>query len=198
MKEKGETNMSNVFEKLQQARVQLQNSKLKKSGKNAYAGFSYFELADFIPTVNNIFNELKLFSNFSIIEGVAKLTVINSEKPDEVTTFTMPTTELTLKGCTPIQALGGVNTYCRRYLYLNALEIVENDLLDGKVGTFEKEEPKGKINNNDIDIIEGLRTVDTIDNLNTYYYKYEKQVQDLKKFQAEYTAKARELSKGGK
>ena len=64
-KDIGGLSMSNVFEKLQQARVQLQNSKLKKSGKNAYAGFSYFELADFIPTVNNIFNDLKLFSNFS-------------------------------------------------------------------------------------------------------------------------------------
>lgn len=52
--------------------------------------------------------------------------------------------------------------------------------------------------NNDIDIIEGLRATDTINNLNTYYYKYEKQVQDIKKFQAEYTAKAKELSKGGK
>ena len=110
----------------------------------------------------------------------------------------MPTTELTLKGCTPIQALGGVNTYCRRYLYLNALEIVENDLLDGKAGTFEKEEPKKTKVNNDLDIIEGLRAVDTIDNLNSYYYKYEKEVQDLKKFQAEYTIKAKELSKGGK
>lgn len=188
--------MSNVFEKLQDARVKLQNAKLKKSGKNAYAGFSYFELADFIPTVNKIFNDLKLFSNFSIIEGVATLDIINSEKPDELTRFTMPTTELTLKGCTPIQALGGVNTYCRRYLYLNALEIVENDLLDGKVGTFDKEEPKKKVNN-DIDIIEGIKAIDTIDNLNAYYYKYEKQVQDIKKFQAEYTAKAKELSKKG-
>lgn len=51
---------------------------------------------------------------------------------------------------------------------------------------------------NDLDIIEGLKATDTINNLNAYYYKYEKEVQDLKKFQAEYTAKAKELSKGGK
>jgi hypothetical protein len=47
-----------------------------------------------------------------------------------------------------------------------------------------------------LDIIEGLKATDTIDNLNSYYYKYEKQVQDLRKFQAEYTLKAKELSKG--
>ena len=51
---------------------------------------------------------------------------------------------------------------------------------------------------NDLDIIEGLKATDTINNLNAYYYKYEKQVQDLKKFQAEYTLKAKELSKGGR
>ena len=51
---------------------------------------------------------------------------------------------------------------------------------------------------NDLDIIEGLKATDTINILNAYYYKYEKQVQDLKKFQAEYTIRAKELSKGGK
>lgn len=135
--------MSNIYEKLQQARVNLQNQNLKKSGKNSYSGFTYYELADFIPQVNNIFLELKLCSNFSIKENIAYLDIINAEKPEERTVFTMPTAELTLKGCTAIQALGGINTYCRRYLYLNALEIVESDMLDPNAGKI-KEEPKPK------------------------------------------------------
>ena len=187
--------MSNVFEKLQSARVKLQNAKLKKTGKNAYAGFNYFELADFIPTVNNIFDELKLCSNFSILEGVAKLTIINSEKPEELTTFTMPTTELQLKGCTAIQALGGVNTYCRRYLYLNALEIVENDLLDGKAGTFDKEEPKKVKTNNDVDIIEGLKACDNMANLVKYKDKYKDQVTDVEAFKSEYAKLYKQFEK---
>jgi hypothetical protein len=169
----------NVFEKLQQARVKLQNTKLKKSGKNGYSGFTYFELADFIPTVNLIFNELKLCSNFSIMNNTAMLDIINSEEPKEQTRFTMPTTELQLKGCTAIQALGGVNTYCRRYLYLNALEIVEADMLDPKAGTIEE--------NNDTDIIEGLKATDNIKNLNAYFNKYKDNVVDLKAYQKAYT-----------
>lgn len=168
----------NVYEKLQQARVKLQNANLKKSGKNNYSGFTYFELADFIPTVNNIFNELKLCSNFSIVAGIATLTIINSEEMNEQTVFTMPTTELQLKGCTAIQALGGVNTYCRRYLYLNALEIVEADMLDPKAGTIEE--------NNDVDIIEGLKATDTIKSLNTYFNQYKDNIVDLKAYQKAY------------
>ena len=172
----------NVYEKLQQARVKLQNTKLKKSGKNGYSGFTYFELADFIPTVNLIFEELKLCSNFSIMNNTAMLDIINSEEPKEQTRFTMPTTELQLKGCTAIQALGGVNTYCRRYLYLNALEIVEADMLDPKAGMIEE--------NNDIDIIEGLKACDNIKNLNAYYKEYESKITDLKTFQKVYSETA--------
>ena len=134
--------MSNVYEKLQEARVKLQEQKIKKSGKNNYSGFTYFEIADFIPYVNKIFLELKLCSNFSIKDNVAYLEIINAEKIDEKTIFTMPTTSLELKGCSAIQALGGVNTYCRRYLYLNALEIAENDMLDAKAGDIEEKKKK--------------------------------------------------------
>lgn len=134
--------MSNVYEKLQEARVNLQNLKIKKSGKNNYSGFTYFEIADFIPHVNKIFMDLKLCSNFSIRDNIAYLEIINSEKIDEKIMFTMPTTSLELKGCSAIQALGGVNTYCRRYLYLNALEIAENDMLDPKAGNIEEKNSK--------------------------------------------------------
>lgn len=172
----------NIYEKLQQARVTLQMQQLKKSGKNSYSGFTYYELADFLPTVNTIFDELKLCSNFSIRDKQAYLTIINAEKPDEITTFEMPTAELQLKGCTAIQALGGVNTYCKRYLYLNALEIVEADMLDKKAGTIEE--------NNDVDIFEGLKAQDNMKHLNAYYKQYESKVVDLKKFQEVYTETA--------
>lgn len=39
----------NIYKKLQKCRVDLQNSNLKKSGNNKFAGYSYFELGDFLP-----------------------------------------------------------------------------------------------------------------------------------------------------
>jgi hypothetical protein len=132
-----------IYEKLQQARVELQNKKIKKSGKNAYAGFTYFELSDFLPHINEIFSNLKLYSRFNLAPKMATLTIIDTEdKTQEL--FHMPTAELQLKGCNQLQAIGGVNTYLRRYLYLNALEIVENDLFDAQVGKENKSQETKK------------------------------------------------------
>lgn len=120
----------NVFEKLQMARIQLQSKKLNKSGHNKFAGYKYFELGDFLPEINKIFAELKLFSAVSFGKDMAELRITNAEKPDEVVIFTSPMADANLKGCHPIQNLGAVETYTRRYLYVSALEIVEHDALD--------------------------------------------------------------------
>lgn len=127
-----------IYEKLQKCRVELQNLKLKKSGKNNYAGFEYFELKDFLPTVNELFAKNKMFSNFSMTSEIAELEIIDCEDKTSVE-FTSPIAELELKGCNKIQALGGTHTYLKRYLYINALEIVEADLFDAVTG---KEEPQ--------------------------------------------------------
>lgn len=128
----------NVYAKLQEARVKLQESNLKKSGENKFAGFKYFELGDFLPEINKIFNELKLFSFINFTKEEAKLTVINTEKTDETIEFVCPMKELNLKGANEIQNLGGVQTYLRRYLYMNCLEIVENDEFDATIGKNDK------------------------------------------------------------
>ena len=120
----------NVFEKLQKARIELQSKKMKKSGHNKFAGYQYFELGDFLPEINKLFAELGLCSAVSFGKDLAELKIVNMEKPDEVITFTSPMAEANLKGCHPIQNLGAVETYSRRYLYVTALEIVEHDALD--------------------------------------------------------------------
>lgn len=125
-----------VYQLLQECRVELQNKNLKKSGKNKFAGFDYFELKDFLPTINEMFNQKGLFSNFSIDETTARLTITNGK---DFIDFTSPIADANVKGCTPIQSLGAVHTYMKRYLYLNALEIVEADMLDAQVGNMEIE-----------------------------------------------------------
>jgi len=124
----------NIYEKLSEARIRLQEMNLRKSGKNKFAGFSYYELSDFIPTINKLFNELKLFSIFSVKSDIATLEVVNTENPDEDVSFTSHVASVDLKGCTAIQGVGAAHTYLKRYLYMNALEIVEHDALDATVG----------------------------------------------------------------
>ena len=58
----------------------------------------------------------------------------NVDKPEEVIIVTSPMSEAALKGCHPVQNLGAVETYIRRYLWVAALEIVEHDALDATTG----------------------------------------------------------------
>ena len=87
----------NIYEKLQKARVELQSLGLKMGGHNKFADFKYFELKDFLPKVNEIFENLKLFSKFDLLENEGVLTVINTEKTDETITFVTPKAEIVLK-----------------------------------------------------------------------------------------------------
>jgi len=118
-----------VYEKLQKARIKLQHTELKKSGHNKFAGYKYFELGDFLPAIQSIFFELKLCPVVSFGTELATLRIIDTENGGCVT-FTSPMAEAQLKGCHPIQNLGAVETYSRRYLYVTAMEIVEHDAID--------------------------------------------------------------------
>ena len=59
---------------------------------------------------------------------MATLRIVNVDKPEEFEEYTSPMRNLVLKGCNEIQALGGVETYSRRYLYMSAFDIIENDM----------------------------------------------------------------------
>ena len=133
--------MSNVYERLQKARIELQKAELKKSGNNKFAGYNYFELADFLPTVQTIFTNHGLFGHVSFNADLAVLTIRAWDKPDETVQFLSPMRDASLKGCHPIQNLGAVQTYLRRYLWVNAMEIVEHDALDATTG---KDDPPKK------------------------------------------------------
>lgn len=137
-----ENEVLNIYEKIENIRVALQKANIKKSGTNSFANFSYFTLDDILPKLNELMLEYKLFSNFSLDAETATLTLINAEKIDEQVVFTSPIAEAQIKGSTPIQCLGGVHTYMKRYLYLNAFEIVEGDVLDALAGS-DKLEAKG-------------------------------------------------------
>ena len=118
-----------IFEKLNEARLRFQNANVKKSGKNAYAGYSYYELSDILPFINQIANELKFSCVLNYNSELAKLDFCDLEK-DEKITFSVPMSSASLKGAMEVQNTGAVITYLKRYLYQNCFEIVEDDTLD--------------------------------------------------------------------
>ena len=120
----------NVYKKLQQARVELQSTEIKKSGHNKYAGYNYFELADFLPVINSIFNQVGLCDIIRFSPESATITIHDVDDLSSCVAFTTPSAEAPLKGALPIQALGAQHTYLRRYLYMLALNITEHDAID--------------------------------------------------------------------
>ncbi len=112
-----------------QARVKLQSIEMKKSGLNKFAGYSYFELSDFIPHVQTIFNDLGLCGVVTFSTEYAQLCITDVDD-GTVIVITSPMAEANLKGAHPIQNLGAVLSYQRRYLWMAALELVEGDPID--------------------------------------------------------------------
>lgn len=129
----------NVYAKLQAARIKLHSTELKKSGHNKFAGYSYFELADFVVPALQIFDSLKLCGVVSFGKELATLTIVDLESGEKIE-ITSPMSSAALKGCHEVQNLGAVETYIRRYLWVAALEIVEHDALDASEPV--KDEPK--------------------------------------------------------
>ena len=125
-----------VYKKLQQARMLLQNTKLSKSGKNKFAGYEYFELGDFLPAIQKICNDIGLCGIVSFNHEMAYLQINDVEDGTSIM-FTSPMSSAALKGCHDVQNLGAVQSYLRRYLWVNAFEIVEHDALDATTGAVE-------------------------------------------------------------
>lgn len=161
-----------VEKKLSRARAILASKTLKKSGVNKQKyqdkrtgewkeiGFSYFELSDFLPDTLKIFDEIGLCGIFSInpehIEverygdtekhisypEVAELKVSNADNKDDYIVFREPTANVEMR--TAIQSLGAKKTYLRRYLWIDAMEIAENDIVDAQQLDAEEEKSANK------------------------------------------------------
>lgn len=149
--------LKGVKAKLQAARVALMSTSLKKTGKNDFAHFDFFQLKDFLPETQKIFTKLGLTSQYTImprviatitkndngvitdepiIRDIARLVVKDIESDDELI-FEMEAAPVQIGNNTKqniYQAAGGRSTYYKRYLYRDALEIEEDDESDTVLG----------------------------------------------------------------
>ena len=129
-------------------RVDLQNAGLKKSGKNKFAGFEYYELSDFLPKLNELMKEKKVNDVFTIKDGIASLTL---KLADELQSYEIPFVMFDVpmsnngkQSMQPIQYLGALNTYYKRYLYLNAFGITDGEVIDAMNNADNETKPTQK------------------------------------------------------
>ena len=130
----------NIYQKLMEVRTNFHKLELKKSGHNKFANFKYFELGDFLVPATKLLNEIGLCPIITFTDELAKMTLVNTDNPSETIEFTSPMRDLELKGANSMQSLGGCETYQSRYLYIQLLNIVENDSFDRVSGTEDNKE----------------------------------------------------------
>lgn len=128
-----------MYEKLATMRVELQKEKLTKSGLNIHSNFKYYNLDDFLPSCNEISLKNKVFLKFEFNKEIAKLIALNIENKDDYIEFSIPVTEVSVIASNGMQNIGAVTTYARRYLYMIAFEIAENDDFDTTEATQKRD-----------------------------------------------------------
>lgn len=150
MAEKANTKQAlNIYQKLSKARLEFLARGVKKSGINRHAEYKYFELSDIVPVATEIFNNNGLLFVTTFPEGNPTgilydmdsdaTIVFNSARSDE-RLITATGKNLMLA----IQETGAKETYQRRYLYMQVLDIVESDVIDGDTNNNEDGEKPEK------------------------------------------------------
>lgn len=134
----------NVYRALQSMRVALQEKDIKKSGHNDYGKYDYFELSDFLPEINKLALENNIVCIYEITDKDAILHIADMEDFENRIDFRIPLAEVSTKGANAIQLVGSLTTYTRRYLYMIAFEIAENDEFNSAQPAPEEDAKKKK------------------------------------------------------
>ena len=158
----------NIYQKLAIARRMFLDAGVKKTGMNRHLEFEYWTLDDIAPTQTRIFEEVGLLEVFTFVPGEDKYvgrmtdfengtllehadslgiaTVYNVDCPDEKLEFRIRWVDLPMQKnkegksiSNPVQDLGKVQTYLRRYLKMQVLDLSEPDEIDASAGEPEKE-----------------------------------------------------------
>ena len=107
-------------EKIIKIKNKFYETATKKSGKNSFQGFEYFELKDFLPDLVKLMAEEEVNDIFTIKDEYAVLKLIHKEETNEYTIpfvmFDVPLNKQGKDSMQKIQYLGALSTYYKRYL----------------------------------------------------------------------------------
>ena len=161
-----------IYELLQEVRYELVKANLKKTGKGntGKREYSYFDLPDFLPKVTELFYERGLCPVISIgydSNGI-EMGTLKIIKGTEMIPFSLPTAEC-MTSSNPIQNLGSKATYMRRYLYMNALDLSENDTVELSDNENVKTNTTARATAKQISLIKELYDVENIAKMLQWY-----------------------------
>lgn len=191
-----------IYTKLQQdIRVPISNMPLRKTGKNIHLGYEYFTLDDFLPQATKLIADAGLCAIFNIgydASGIEMATLTLTDGIERII-FSIPTANVPRQE--GIFETGSKNTYCKRYLYMNLLELTEPDVAEiTNTGVEKQKKDTGLISNEQWAALNKMYTKEQIKEMYTelgitngknipvdYFLKKKKEYDD--KFQSEHPEK---------
>lgn len=121
---------NNVWKRINAVKRGLRGISLKKSGKNTFSRYEYMELNDFENALEDFCDKEGINTMFFWFTEKAVLRVTNVDNPNDFVEICSPVVDCGIKGASPIQNLGGMQTYLRRYLFTSTFGIAEHDMLE--------------------------------------------------------------------
>lgn len=172
-----------------------QKLKAPKNQKNNFGNYMYRSAEDILEAVKPILKEEKtaLIIEDEIVnigaryyvKATAKL--FNSENKLIAQSSAFAREEESKKGQDGSQVTGASSSYARKYALNGLFAIDDTKDSDTTNKGEQKEEPKEpEINENDLDIIEGLKGMDCKENAHQYFKTYENEVSDKEGFKKAY------------
>lgn len=161
-----------IYLKLQQdVRVPAMQRAIKKTGVNSHLGYNYYSLDDILPVATKLIAEAGLCTIFNIAydpNGVEVATLTLTDGIDRIP-FTIPTANVPRQE--GIFETGSKNTYCKRYLYMNLLELADPDVAEiTNTGEPEKKTVDDKkATPKQVEMIRGLYDEENIGKMLEYY-----------------------------
>lgn len=122
----------NVYQKLDEARRLVRNTKHKKKGRNTYSKYDYFTPEQVELIVAEVCEKTKLIPICSLKRNehglYQELVLVDLDKLDDRIVFQLATVHGQLKATNETQQMGGTDTYSERYIKMKVFQIKDNNL----------------------------------------------------------------------
>ena len=134
----------NTLQKIQKAKLDLMDKKITMTGRNDYNNYDYFELSDIKRPIMEVLQDNDLLSRFIFTDTHGKLRIYSSTGYCEWQTPLRRVEQKASGKDTGVymKSEQAVQTYARRTLWLQAMEIEENNVLEQSEDTPKKQKQK--------------------------------------------------------
>ena len=125
----------NIYQKINQVRQELLQQRIKADKKGF--NYNYIDLPQIEGPITEACGKVGLLNIFRFPEGRAELEIVDIDATERLFAITIPVSVeasmVKISDKQPIQNVGGMMTYMRRYLYMTAYAISEHDAVEEQV-----------------------------------------------------------------